>query len=104
LDPHGQEFKEITNERGIQKSKMHSNRDAKSDKPEVKKEQFDELMSEAKKNEGKIVKMQANVRGFLSRKANKQQDFLDPKPMLSKRSNKKMPGGGIMGDKGRPIL
>ena len=50
---------------------MHSNPDAKSDKPEVKKEQFDELMSEAKKNEGKIVKMQANVRGFLSRKANK---------------------------------
>jgi len=54
---------------------MHSNRDAKSDKPEVKNDKFDELMSEAKKNEGKIVKMQANVRGFLSRKAHKQQDF-----------------------------
>jgi hypothetical protein len=35
------------------------------------KEQLDELMKEAKKNEEKIVKMQANVRGFLSRKVNK---------------------------------
>jgi hypothetical protein len=35
------------------------------------KEHLEELMKEAKKNEDKIVKMQANVRGFLSRKVNK---------------------------------
>ena len=62
-------------------------------------------MQDAKKNEGRIVKMQANVRGFLSRKANKQSnDFVDPKPLLSKRSNSKMPGGHLLGDKGRPLL
>lgn len=37
-------------------------------------------MKEAKKNEDKIVKMQANVRGFLSRKVNKKEDIKDPKP------------------------
>jgi hypothetical protein len=59
------------------------------------KEQLDELMKEALKNEGKIVKMQANVRGFLSRKVNKKPlnpDIADPKPQLSNRSKNKQGG------------
>jgi len=38
-------------------------------------------MEHAKKNVKKIVKMQANVRGFLQRKVNKiANDIVDPKP------------------------
>jgi len=47
---------------------------------------MDDLMREAKKNEGKIVKMQANVRGFLSRKVHKKADLRDAKPQLSNRN------------------
>lgn len=43
-------------------------------------------MKEAKKNEEKIIKMQANVRGFLSRKVNKKEDIKDARPQLSNRS------------------
>lgn len=56
-DPHAQDFNEnskgVTKPKGIKKS---GTRD------------MDELMKEAKKNEEKIIKMQAKVRGFLHRK------------------------------------
>ena len=41
---------------------------------------MDELMQEAKKNEQKIIKMQAKVRGFLHRKNYNKQVDDDPKP------------------------
>jgi hypothetical protein len=65
-DPHAQDFDH--EKPGITKAKI-SHRSSKAKVED--KEQLEELMKEAKKNEDKIVKMQANVRGFLSRKVNK---------------------------------
>jgi hypothetical protein len=66
---------------------------------------LDNLLEEAKKNESKVIKMQANIRGFIQRKAyRKSNDFVDPKPLLSKRSHNKLPGAQMLGDKGRPII
>lgn len=50
---------------------------------------------EAKKNEDKIKKVQANIRGFLQRKNNKIiKAYEDPKPQLSHRSQKDKYAGG----------
>lgn len=86
-DVHGQDF---SNEKppGIEKASARSSRRAGT-KNNLDKSQMDDLMKEAKKNEDKIVKMQANVRGFLSRKVNKKEDIKDPKPQLSNRSMNK---------------
>ena len=85
-DVHGQDF---DNEKpvGIAKNQA-SSRSSRRGKTgsNLEKSQMDDLMREAKKNEGKIVKMQANVRGFLSRKVNKKEDLRDPKPQLSNRN------------------
>jgi hypothetical protein len=100
-DPHAQEF---GNEKpGISKAKLSH----RSNKVKVEnKEELDELMKEAKKNESKIVKMQANVRGFLSRKVNKKagnNDIGDPKPQLSNRSKNKQGGRGMSDNKGKAV-
>ena len=68
-DQHGQDFSQ-EKAPGIEKSKVSARSSMRGTKPELEKEQLDDLMKEAKKNESKIVKMQANVRGFLSRKIN----------------------------------
>ena len=60
-------------------------------------------MREAKKNEGKIVKMQANVRGFLSRKVNKKEDMKDARPQLSNRSMGKQGGRNMQNNKGNVV-
>ena len=60
-------------------------------------------MKEAKNNESKIVKMQANVRGFLSRKINKKEDLKDPKPQLSNRSLNKQGGRNMVENKGNVV-
>ena len=68
---------------------------------------MDELMREAKKNEDKIVKMQANVRGFLSRKGNNRErnaDMGDPKPQLSNRSRNKQGGRNMLENKGKAVM
>ena len=68
---------------------------------------YKELLQEAKKNEDKIIKMQANVRGFLQRKVHKQaNEFADPKPNISHRSGREKIAGNknMLQNKGKPVL
>lgn len=72
-DQFAQEY-DKTDNKGIRKADVAA--------PEANNKQaLEDLMTTAKENEVKIVKMQARVRGFLQRKVNKKaNDVCDPKP------------------------
>jgi hypothetical protein len=62
-------------------------------------------MEKAKQNTDQVIKIQANVRGFLQRKVNKiANDLVEPKPQQSHRSKDKLAGGKQMENKGKPLL
>jgi hypothetical protein len=65
-------------------------------------DKFKDAMAIAKKNEKKILKLQAVVRGFLQRKVNKLlKDVMEQKNQ-SNRSREKVPSGNVF-SKGKPL-
>lgn len=68
----------------------------------VKASRLKDAETRAKRNEAKVIKIQALVRGFIQRKHDRNlRDVLHPAPKMSHRSNFRAGGSNVLQNKGK---